>query len=317
MALTPTPPPALPPDVPPGLPSDLQLWPQGDEPRYDYCLLPYPRQPATAATEWMSVNLLRASWADHCVLDEGDHLLRRLRNGLGVGQVVWGIKHRHLHDNRDEAVSWELYFYRRPHNPPEFDLPRIAGLFAPIAVLAALPPGLPWLMVSVEMDIYQLRGERPCHASVYVPTTGLSYRAWPDQPPELENHYLFRDPRREMSDILAALTASTHLPRTPRALAQVLPPQLLACHHICVANKRRADAVYFSRLDVHQVDWFLRRHGWPERFLTAWQRQKPGLGHLVLDVGVDFRGGVAAAENAEVGAAASLHFCKSGLYGAY
>ena len=244
----------------------LTPWPQppagprGESAHYDYCLLPYTPK-ATTARDLASVNLLRWSWQAHGVLAQGEALLQRLHAGLGPGQVVWGIKQR---VQQPDAASWELYFYRRPHNPQPYTLARVAELFAPLVVEGAVPDHWRWLMFSVEFDVAQLRGERPCASSVYIASSGLSYKLRDNHPPELENHYVFRDPLTGIDDILARLQVSVHAQPHPLGLARLLPPQLMRCFHVCVANKRQADAVYWSRVDLAQLQFFLDRHGWPQ-----------------------------------------------------
>ncbi len=288
--------------------SKLACWPQDraageqDAPHYDYCLLPYtPR--ATTPSDLMSVNVLRWSWEAHGVLAEGEALLQRLRTALGPNQVVWGIKQR---AHQPDATSWELYFYRRPHNPPNYTLARIAELFAPMSVEGVLADHWRWLMFSVEFDVQQLRGTRPCTSNVYIESSGLSYKLRAGQPPDLENHYLFSDPLTGIDDILARLQVSVHATPDPLALARLLPPQWMRCHHVCVANKRFADAVYWSRVDMHQLEFFLQRHAWPETLRDNIHEHRQQFQHLNWDIGVDFQ---RAADDQ------NFMFIKSGLYG--
>ncbi len=290
----------------------LPLWPQaraktpGQPTHFDYCLLPYTPETTTEA-DLASVNLLRWSWQAHGVLAEGEALIERLRNALGPNQVVWGIKHRH---GQPDAASWELYFYRRPHNPPDYTLAHVAEIFAPIRVSGAIPPFWRWLMFSIELDVHQLRGEAPCTANVYVETSGLSYKLRDDAPPELENHYLFRDPQSGIDDILTRLQASVHVRPHPLTLAQLLPPRLMPCLHVCVANKRYADAVYWSRVDIHQLQFFLDLHAWPTGLRAYIRQHAAQLTHLKWDLGADFQ------QNHET-TGSGLTFTKSGIYGSF
>ena len=291
----------------------LPLWPQpkaqgeGLGGHFDYCLLPYtPGDPT--AEDIASANVLRWSWEAHGVLAEGEALVRRLLAGLGTHQVVWGIKHRAGQPN---APSWELYFYRRPHNPPSYTLARVAELFAPLVVQGELPSHWHWLMFSVEFDVGQLRGQRPCESSVYLESSGLSYKLRANQPPELENHYIFRDPQAGIDDILARLQVSVHARQHPQSLAHLLPPQLMRAFHVCVANKRTADAVYWSRVDLAQLQFFLKRHGWPQRLREQITAHAPRLQHLRWDLGADFQ----REPQDETGVGFS--FIKSGIYGSF
>lgn len=287
----------------PGLrPQNSSPWLQKNAQRYDYCLLPYtPRQ--TLPDDLMSVNLLLWSWEAHGVRQEGEALLQRLTAKLGPGHVVWGIKHHHL---QVDSPTWEFYFYRRPHSCAELSLDTIARLFAPIAVHATLPNDLAWLMFSIEVNVHQLRAEQPTDASVYLETSGHSYRLRANQPPELENHYVFRDPQSAMADILTHLRASVHAPKQPITLAKLLPPQLLDCLHVCVANKRRTDAVYWSRIDTHQLEWFLHTHDWPQHLRQNLRTFHQQFKHVQWDVGADFQRSPSPL---------GFTFVKSGIYG--
>jgi hypothetical protein len=72
------------------------------------------------------------------------------------------------------------------------------------------------------------------------------------------------------------------------SLAELLPPWMFRCHKLCVANKRRADALYAARVTTTALERFLARHGWP-RELAEFIRVHAGeLDHLYWDVGVDF-----------------------------
>ena len=291
----------------------LPLWPQppagprGESVHYDYCLLPYTPRPTTA-DDLASVNVLRWSWQAHGVLAEGEALLARLLAGLGAGQVVWGIKQR---ANQPEASSWELYFYRRPHNPQPYTLARIAELFAPLVVHGEVPEHWRWLMFSVEFDVAQLRGERPCASSVYIESSGLSYKLHAGQPPELENHYIFRDPLTGIDEILARLQVSVHAQPHPLGLARLLPPQLMRAFHVCVANKRLADAVYWSRVDFDQLQFFLARHSWPAELRAQLTAHASQLRHLQWDLGADFQ------RTPDEPTGTGFAFIKSGIYGSF
>jgi hypothetical protein len=296
------------------------LWPQpkaqgpGRGAHFDYCLLPY-TPGEERAEDIASANVLRWSWEAHGVLAEGEALVHRLQAGLGPHQVVWGIKQRtgqtEASTGQPDASSWELYFYRRPHNPPSYTLSRVAELFAPLVVQGEIPQHWQWLMFSVEFDVAQLRGERPCESSVYLESSGLSYKLRANQPPELENHYIFRDPQEGIDEILARLQVSVHARPHPLSLARLLPPQMMHAFHVCVANKRSADAVYWSRIDLSQLQFFLARHGWPQRLRDQIAAQAPRLQHLLWDVGADFQ------RVPDDVTGVGFSFIKSGIYGSF
>ncbi|HVK63301.1 MAG TPA: hypothetical protein VM694_02440, partial [Polyangium sp.] len=89
-------------------------------------------------------------------------------------------------------------------------------------------------------------------------------------------------------------------------LHRLMPPHLFNCRKICVANKRQADAMYFSRISTSALARFLRDQQWPEALRDFVRTREEPLGHLLWDVGIDFR--------AIEGRATTV---KSGVYGSF
>ena len=81
--------------------------------------------------------------------------------------------------------------------------------------------------------------------------------------------------------------------------------------HICVANKRLADAVYWSRVDIHQLKFFLELHDWSPSIRAHVQHNESKLKHLRWDLGADFQADLASHE------AGNFTFIKSGIYGTF
>jgi len=73
-----------------------------------------------------------------------------------------------------------------------------------------------------------------------------------------------------------------------------------------VANKRNNDGVYFSRINVDQFIFFLKRMGYPPGICRFVEDRRSELDHLLYDVGFDYR--------LEDG---SLVILKSGYYGVF
>jgi hypothetical protein len=58
---------------------------------------------------------------------------------------------------------------------------------------------------------------------------------------------------------------------------------------IVVANKQNNDGVYFSRINVDQLVFFLKRLGYPDEMCQFVEAHRSELDHLLYDVGFDYR----------------------------
>ena len=248
-----------------------------------------------------SVNLLVESFALAGVEAQGLAMIRRIREEYGPFRTIFGVKW-----NRETgAIGWELYFYDWNRAHADCSLPRLREILAPAVNVDAVEPWpLPWHMISVEIGPAHLVGGGPVPAHVYVDMR--SYELTGERF-VFENVYTFHDPRAEVDDILHRLRSSVYVEPGRHNLAALMPPPLFRCGKICVANKRTSDAIYFSRIPTAPLRWFLDRHGWPaplQRFVSG---AGAGLGHLLWDVGVDFR----SARGGE------LSVGKTGVYGSF
>jgi hypothetical protein len=63
---------------------------------------------------------------------------------------------------------------------------------------------------------------------------------------------------------------------------------LRTCQTIVVANKQARDGVYFSRVNVKQLLYFLRRMDYPASHIDMVERHQASLDHLLFDVGFDY-----------------------------
>jgi hypothetical protein len=255
----------------------------------DYVLAPYPPR-AEVADGLAAHNLLYESFAVAEVEAVGVAVVERLRAQLGPGNLVWGIKHA------DGALTWELYVYDPGQGRPEAALPTVAAAVADHLRLpprpARLPPHHLW---SLELDAAGLAAGVARRLTVYIqgdhgPGASRSYTV-SDGSLELANLYTFHDPRREPDAIRARLTASVHLGAPARGLAAVVAPGLFACRRLCVANKRRADGLYFAGVDTDETVRFAVEHGWPAPLVAYLDTRRRRLAHLGWDLGLDFTAG--------------------------
>jgi hypothetical protein len=233
-----------------------------------------------------SVNLLFESFALAGVEEKGRALVAHLREQLGAFRTVWGIK---FAPSKPTILGWELYFYDFERIHPDLNLPHLIEIFAPfLAIEATEPFPLPWHMVSVSFGIQELqKAHAPLPLNVYV--DARSYELIGKRL-ELRNLYTFHHPRTEIDQVIHRLKCSLHLQAQDReSLVQLLPPELLRCDRVCVANKRWADALYFSQISTTAVRRFLQTHRWPEHFLRYFDHYSREMQHLRWDVGRDFR----------------------------
>lgn len=253
-----------------------------DDRFHDYVLVPY-QPPSEATGRLRSLNLLVESFALAGLEREGLEVMRLLREGLGPFRTVWGIKQ---YGATGSPHGWELYFYDFGREHHDLSIERVRTLLAPAITVDAVEPfPLPWRMFSVELSPTVLRRLASAPLDVYLDMR--SYKVRGDRY-ELENIYTFHDARSGIDEVLHRLRASVHFDHRRDSLARLIPPSLLRCARICVANKRRADAVYFSRLPTPALATFLATNGWPEALSAFVARHADDLSHLLWDVGMDF-----------------------------
>lgn len=244
--------------------------------------------PKEAMGKLRPVNLLYESFALMGVEAQGEALVDALRDGLGQGTSVFGIKHA------KDKLSWELYFYNPGRDRPNIHPEKVAELVSPILdVSAKWPHRLPWNMFSIDLDVPSILQRKVEQLHVYVngserPGASRSY-SLSCEGLTLENLYTFHDPRLEIYELLNRLRASVHLDRERGHLAHALWPELYRCRRICVANKPRADGIYFSGLTVDQAAFVLQSQAWPPPLLNFLSTRRHLFDHILWDVGFDFR----------------------------
>ncbi|MBX3248093.1 MAG: hypothetical protein KF901_13020 [Myxococcales bacterium] len=271
-----------------------------DEPLHDYILERY-APPAPPEGKLRALNLFVESLADAGVEREGLRVIDTIREGLGPHRTVFGVK---SHTQKGAEPGWELYFYDFERVHADLQIGRVVELLGGLLDVDAVEPWpLPWHMFSVELSPEHLRRERPASVDVYLDMRSYKVRgtSW-----ELENVYTFHDPRQEIDELLHRARSLVHFDHLRWNLAHVLPPDFLAAHRVCVANKRRADAVYASRVPTPALTRFLERHSFPSALSVFARRHAAELDHLLWDVGVDFQG-----------TDGELRFVKAGVYGSF
>lgn len=104
----------------------------------------------------------------------------------------------------------------------------------------------------------------------------------------LENLYYFFDAKKHWEDILDKAACSAHVDPGRIPFDRILWPELRVCEVIVVANKQTNDSVYFSRIRVDQLIFFLRTMSYPPEIVSFVEENRPRLDHLLYDVGFDY-----------------------------
>ncbi|HSW25435.1 MAG TPA: hypothetical protein VLJ62_21930 [Burkholderiaceae bacterium] len=286
--------------------ADRYEWATDADPSRNYCLWDYTRR-APSEDKWRSVNLLFRSFELAGLDARAYDIVDALREAIGPFRTVYGVK---LHEG---ALSWEFYFYDYQRLQREVSMTRVIEALSPWCRCTARPDdALPYFMFSLDIDNALVRGERALdvlHMYVGNPgstvSSGIAY-AVTAASITLENFYFFFDAKQHQAEATAKICSSAYFDPARVALDEVLAPQLRDCDTLCVANKRTHDCVYFSGVDVGQLQFFLARHDYPAGIRDFVTSNAGLLDHLLFDVGTDYR-----MENGQ------LRILKTGFYGVF
>lgn len=253
----------------------------------DYCQWPYD-PPAPTFGKLRQSSLL---WAALDAAGADANLVaacRELRCVLGPFRTVYGVK---LQGGR---LSFEFYFYDYARLERDLSIPRVLAALSPY-VRCDLPPleQRPYFMFSLDLDDAIATGAAPLsEIDVYIGNPGSSVSsgicyAHRAEGLELKNFYFFFDARAERRHIADKVATSAHLD-ADFDLDQILWPEMTDCGVIVVANKRRHDGVYFSRIRSAQLGLFFERTQWPAAIRDLYALQAPRFDHLLFDIGIDY-----------------------------
>jgi len=276
-----------------------------DPPR-NYCLWDYV-SPVPAEDKFRAVNLLLQSFDYAGAGAAGLQLVNQLRTAIGSFQTVFGIK------MNGGQLSWEFYFYDYQREQRQVGVNRVleacaSGFRCPVRIDETLP----YFMFSLDIDLPLLAGQRDTdvvHVYVGNPgstvSSGICYALRTDTT-LLENFYFFFDSAAQMDEVKAKLCSSVHFNPARHSFAQLLLPELGDCQTICIANKPGNDCIYYSGIDIVQLQFFLKYFDYPLPIQDFVQTHRGMLDHLLFDVGIDFR--------AERGV---IQLLKSGYFGVF
>jgi len=273
---------------------------------YDYCLWEY-KPIAAPEGKLRSVSLLYdffeiTGWDDHAL-----RVVDVLRRSIGLHHTVWGIQ------QSENRMKCELYFYDYRRRARTRSVTKIMESLRPFFTCnVPIDETIDYFMFSLDIDPELLVGKRKLdeiHLYIGSPgslvSSGICYSVT-ERETRLENFYFFFDAKRSRAEIGQKIRNSAFLTGPAPDLRPILWPELVDCGVIVIANKPRCDSVYFSRITVDQLFFFLKRMHYPQEHIAFVEKNKRLLDHLLYDIGFDYR--------MEEG---KLVILKSGYYGIF
>ncbi len=277
-----------------------------DDIYYDYCLWEY-RPVASPSGKLRSASLLYdffqvAGWNERAY-----EYVNALREGIGLHHTVWGIQ------QSGERLKCELYFYDyRRRNRTRSVSKILESSLAFFSCDVPVEETIDYFMFSLDIDPELLAGRRKLdeiHLYIGNPgslvSSGICYSVT-KKDTRLENFYFFFDAKRSKAEIGQKIRNSAFLAGPAPDLKPILWRELIDCGVIVVANKPRCDSVYFSRITVDQLLFFMKRMQYPQAHVAFLEKNKSRFDHLLYDMGFDYR----MEEN-------KLVILKSGYYGCF
>ena len=259
------------------------------DPLYDFCLWDY-EPVAPFENKFRPATLLFHSFDVLGVNERIFDVVHAIRQGIGFSHTVWGLK------QLGKNIAWEFYFYDYRRRERERSITRLLDIirpFIPCAIKAN--ENFHYFMFSIDINDDLVSGSRnleEIHMYIGNPgstvSSGICY-SLTNGGMRLENFYFFFDAKKQMDDILSKIACSAHIDSTEIAVDRILWPEMRDCEVIVVANKQGNDAIYFSRINVDQLIYFLKRMSYPVELVSFVEENRSKLDHLLYDAGYDYR----------------------------
>ena len=255
---------------------------------YDYCHNPYlpiisPRGKFSSDV-LLHNSLLQSVYQKPFVL-----IIKKIRDAIGPWNTVWGVK-------LDRTVMWELYFYNhRVMDSHRKATSLLKVLYSYFKIPALVEIGIecqPYFMFSVDLSDSIFKSKLINSVHLYTEgrlgvSQGNSYY-WGHDGMYFENHYDFFRMPQEVEQFIYKIKKSVVFAKAGTSfLEHGLVRQLLPCYKICVAHKKNADGIYFSRVNVVQLLYFLEYFSYPDHIVDFVRSHKKKLDHLLYDVAFD------------------------------
>lgn len=259
------------------------------DPARDYCLWPYDPIEPVSENALRSSALLYHSFAVAGVSDRMIALCDVLHEQVGPFNTVWGVKHA------DGELSWEFYFYDYKRMERVFDTASfINSTRGLLNVTAPAGDDHPYFMFSVGIDDRNVVGAVPVdQLDLYIGnpgsavSSGICYGLTQDGF-NMRNFYFFFDAKEHFHDIRAKIVSNAHVPLKQLRIEDIMWPKMEAAKVVVVANKRFNDGLYFSRIPVDCLLYFMERLNFPEELRDYAVRNRDNLAHHLFDVGYDY-----------------------------
>jgi hypothetical protein len=256
---------------------------------YDFCLWEY-KPVIPYETKFRPVNLLFHSFDVAGVNERIFDFVQAIREGIGVSNTVWGVK------QLGDDIRWEFYFYDYRRRERDRSITKLFDIIRPfIHCGIKANENYHYFMFSIDISDDLISGDRDLeeiHIYLGNPgsavSSGICY-SFTKSGTKLENFYFFFDAKKQMEDILGKIACSAYIDSKVIPIAQILWPEMINCGVIVVANKQHNDSVYFSRIHVDQLLFFLKKMKYPGELVFFIEENKSKLNHLLYDVGYDYR----------------------------
>lgn len=259
------------------------------EDQFDFCLWEYPAVQACAG-KLRSISLLADSFESQQASPRAMEMVLAIRREFGALRTVWGVK------QTGKEISWEFYFYDYDRTRRERSILRLLDTIRPwVPCTLEVRESTPYFMFSIDLSRELLAGAGELQElQMYIGnigslvSSGICYGVTRQQT-RLKNFYFFFDARKEMSETEGKVFSSAYLDAADFSIDSVLWPELRDCQIIVVANKTDRDGVYFSRINVTQLLWFMKRMEYPQSQIHFVESNLDRLDHMLYDVGFDYR----------------------------
>ncbi|MEJ2723031.1 MAG: hypothetical protein P8175_00035 [Deltaproteobacteria bacterium] len=256
---------------------------------FDFCLWEYTPL-APWENKFSSSTLLfhsfKVAGLDERIFD----LIQAIRKGIGLSRTVWGVK------QLGDDIRWEFYFYDYRRRERERSITKVLEIMRPFVRCGMkVNENYHYFMFSIDIsgDLFAKATELE-EIHMYIGNVGSTVSSGicyslKNEGTRLENFYFFFDAKTQGDEILGKVVSSAYIDTTVIKIDQILWPEMRDCKVIVVANKQSNDAVYFSRINVDQLIFFLNRMNYPNELISFIEKNRAKLDHLQYDVGYDYK----------------------------
>lgn len=256
---------------------------------FDFCLWEY-KALTPCENKFSSSSLLFHSFEVAGLNERIFDLIQAIRKGIGLSRTVWGVK------QLGKDIRWEFYFYDYRRRNRERSITKLLDILKPFTHCEIQAnENYHYFMFSIDIDnnlISRTRDLEELHMYVgnvgSTVSSGICY-SLTNEGTRLENFYFFFDAKKQRDEIFAKVATSAYIDTTLIKIGQILWPEMRNCKVIVVANKQGNDAVYFSRINVDQLIFFLKGMNYPETLVSFIEENRSKLDHLQYDVGYDYK----------------------------